>query len=68
MTPGDIIRRERKRLGWGVRRLATAAEVDAAQLGRIEQSKRSLTLPTAMRIAKALGVSLAVFDDAEDKG
>jgi transcriptional regulator with XRE-family HTH domain len=65
MSIGQIISRVRAERGWTPHRLAREAGIDPAQLSRVERGLRTLTLPTAAKVARALGVSLAVFDGAE---
>ena len=64
-TPGETIARLRHAKGWSVYRLAIKAKVNRAQLGRIERGERSMSFQTALKIAAALGASLAAFDGAK---
>lgn len=61
-SPGAVVRAAREALGWTVYRLAKEAGVDQSQLLRIERGDQGMSLETARKLARALGVSLAVFD------
>ena len=56
---GKAIRELRERQGISQEKLALAAGVDRAYLGRIERGENNAALLTIAKIAKALGVSVA---------
>jgi transcriptional regulator with XRE-family HTH domain len=66
MSIAAIISRIRAERGWTPSRLAREAGLDPSQVGRIERGERTLTLPSALKLARACGVSMAVFDAADD--
>jgi len=59
---GALIRRKRKRLGWSQPQLATKVGCDAQSISLVERTPgRIPRRETLEKIAKALGVSLAIF-------
>ena len=59
MHLGERLRRERQKKGYSARHLARIANVPFETISRLENSKqRSPSLPVAMRLARALGVTL----------
>ena len=64
MTIGNIVSRIRAERGWTLTRMAKEAGLDPSQILRVERGQRTLTLPSAIKLAGACGVSLAVFDAA----
>lgn len=67
-TPGAVIVRLREERGWSTARLARLAGMHSQTVYKIEGGQRAPSLETARRLAAALGVSLAVFDLAEEGG
>jgi transcriptional regulator with XRE-family HTH domain len=67
-TPGQVIVRLREERGWSTARLARLAGMHSQTLYKLEGGQRAPSLETARKIAAALGVSLAVFDAAEEEG
>ena len=55
---GKRIKEERKRLNMTQEQLAEYIEISPAFVGHIERNERSLSLPTLIRIANRLGVTL----------
>jgi transcriptional regulator with XRE-family HTH domain len=63
MAVGDVLARaiaaERIGLGWTQKQLAEASGLPAGVIARIETVDRQVTIPEALRIAEALGVTVA---------
>lgn len=66
MPPGEVIAGIRRAKDWTVYRLAKESGVDPSALARIEAGTQSTSLRAALLLARALGVSMAVFDVCED--
>lgn len=62
MTPAQTLSRLRKSQNLTIEALAKSAGLTRQAVYALESGKRSPSLETARKIAKALGVSLAVFD------
>ena len=59
MDMGQRIKRLRDRKGLSLRQLSALASVERGLLSRIERGQRpQVSVPVAMRLARALGVSL----------
>jgi len=61
---GNRLRHLRRARGFGVRELATLAQVPQSTLSQIENGKRpgsGMSLETGKRLARALGISLDVI-------
>jgi len=65
MTPPEIIRRAREAAGMSQIGLDRAAALPRGKVGTYEAGRHVPDLSTAARLCRALGVSLAVFDDAD---
>jgi transcriptional regulator with XRE-family HTH domain len=69
---GERLRRLRDKRGLSVRQLARLAEVPHETISRLENNQqRHPSLPVAMRLAKALGVTLdylaGMYEDDKDE-
>jgi SOS-response transcriptional repressor LexA len=58
---GLQIRQRRQRLGWTITKLATLAEMDGGFLSRVETGKTGYSAETLMKVAGALGISVATL-------
>ena len=58
---GERIRRLRDKKGWSQEEFAYACEVNRSYMGRIERGELNLTLETARRVAKGLGISVSAL-------
>lgn len=59
MALGDRVKVWREKKGWGLRDLARASGVDVSLISRLESGERqSVSLDAAMKLARALGLSL----------
>ena len=58
---GDRVRSAREAKDWTPAQLATISGVSRSMILRIETGERSVTLETACKISKALGISLDVL-------
>jgi transcriptional regulator with XRE-family HTH domain len=63
MTFAEKLKELRTALGWTQSQLADHSGVPIGTIRDYEQGKRDPLLPTIQRLARGLGVSLAVFDD-----
>ena len=54
---GKRVREAREFVGWTQEKLATAIDMDAITIGRIENGKHETMYFTIIAIAKALGIS-----------
>jgi transcriptional regulator with XRE-family HTH domain len=59
VTLGKAIRELREAKGISQEKLALAAEVDRAYMGRVERGDNNVAILTLAKIARALGVSVA---------
>lgn len=59
MALGRAIRAERKSRGISQEKLALAAEVDRSYVGRIERGDNNAAALTLLKLAKAMGITLA---------
>lgn len=66
MFPDNRIRELRKRKGWSQTQLGEAVGLHQTQIGKLENSGRSLTFEWARRIAAALDVRLVDLLDDND--
>ena len=62
-TFGQVVARLRQAGGMTRYRLAKSAGMSAVHLARLEDGKQQPGLAVARKVARALGVSLGVFDD-----
>lgn len=62
MTVAEVIARHRAEKDWTVYRLAKEAETTPAYIADIEAGRKMPGLAIAARIAAALGISLAEFE------
>jgi len=63
---GDLVRRLRYERGYSQAGFAEAAKVDRAHMGEIERGEVTVTIVTALKMAQALGVTLAgLFTELE---
>lgn len=58
---GEAIRRVRLSKGISQEKLALLAEVDRSYVGRVERGDNNVAVLTLLRLAHALGISLAVL-------
>lgn len=59
MGLGERLHAWREKKGWGLRDLARASGVDVSLISRLESGERqSVSLDAAMKLARALGLSL----------
>ena len=58
---GWDLRRLRVERGLSQERLAFAAEIDRAYVGRVERGKENVTITTLEALARALGVAVAAL-------
>jgi transcriptional regulator with XRE-family HTH domain len=59
MPFGDRLRHEREKRSWSTRQLARLAQVPHETISRVENHHQHMpSMPVAMRLARALGVSL----------
>lgn len=56
---GEAIRHVRKEQGISQEKLALLAEVDRSYVGRVERGDNNVALLTLLKVANALGVSVA---------
>ena len=56
---GDLVRRLRYERGLSQAGFAEAAKIDRAHMGEIERGEVTVTIVTALRIARALEMTLA---------
>ena len=64
---GTAIRELRKERNIEAKKLAQAANIDAANLSRIEQGRYSVGLDVLSNIARALGTKIELIDSVEPK-
>ena len=62
-TFGDRLRALREAAGLSIYELAKRAGLSRTAVSRIEQDERQPSYETAVKLARALGVSVAAFDD-----
>lgn len=63
---GELVRRLRYGRGYSQARFAEAAKIDRAHAGEIERGEVTVTIVTALKIAQALGMTLAdLFSELE---
>ena len=63
---GESVRRLRLERGYSQAGFAEAAKIDRAHMGEIERGEVTVTIVTALKVAQALGVSLAtLFSEVE---
>lgn len=72
MTLGERLKRLREEKGWTQRELARISGVDNAWIWRLENGERMFpSIPAAMKLAKAFGVTLdylaGMYDDNKQK-
>lgn len=67
---GDLVRRLRYERGFSQAGFAEASRIDRAHMGEIERGEVTVTIVTALKMARALGMSLAgLFGELEgDRG
>jgi transcriptional regulator with XRE-family HTH domain len=58
---GENVRALRVRMEFSQEQLAELAELDRTYIGGLERGERNATVQTLVRVAKALGVSVAVL-------
>jgi len=64
---GDLVRRLRHGKGYSQAGFAEVANIDRAHMGEIERGEVTVTIVTARKIARALGMTLAgLFTELED--
>lgn len=56
---GELVRRLRLERGYSQAGFAEAAKIDRAHMGEIERGEVTVTIVTARKIARALGMTLA---------
>ncbi len=56
---GNLVRRLRYEGGYSQAGFAEAAKIDRAHMGEIERGEVAVTIVTALKIAQALGMTLA---------
>ena len=56
---GQAIRRVRQRRGISQEQLALLAEVDRSYVGRVERGDNNVAILTLIKLAKALGITVA---------
>lgn len=64
-TFGERLRQLREARGWVQEQLADVAGVSTATISRIEAGLREPGWGTVVKLARALGVSVAAFDEPE---
>ena len=63
---GESVRRLRLERGYSQAGFAEAAKIDRAHMGEIERGEVTVTIVTALKVAQALGMTLAaLFSELE---
>ena len=63
---GDLVRRLRYERGYSQAGFAEASRIDRAHMGEIERGEVKVTIVTALKVAQALGMTLAgLFTELE---
>lgn len=63
---GELVRRLRLQRGYSQAGFAEASRIDRAHMGEIERGEVTVTIVTALKMARALGMTLAdLFSELE---